>query len=233
MGSEVAEGLGIINWWGFSPALDLSATDIATMDRSTPTRGAESTARDNIKAGKSEDDLNLLLVGTGDGRHLLRTLACARRRPCNRVMHFWVVESCMELVARQILFLILILAPAPRLGLRQKTEMFLELFASSHIRSQTSEFLADTANLLVHLISEVDELHRQVPVIDVSRLKYRERDDLEGIFQFWRQRLPRVFDMSELWDYRLRRYALAISGVGCVFWKTRRREDAWGGGDAG
>ena len=52
----MAEAVGSVNWWGFSPALDLQA-----------------------HLPEAEGELNVLLVGCGDARHALKTLALARR----------------------------------------------------------------------------------------------------------------------------------------------------------
>ncbi|KAJ3336924.1 hypothetical protein HDU93_001887 [Gonapodya sp. JEL0774] len=42
-------------------------------------------------------------------------------------------------------------------------------------------------------------------ILDLSLLKYRERDDLESTFKFWRDD-KKVFDMENYWDFRLRKH---------------------------
>ncbi|XP_035169711.1 dynein assembly factor 3, axonemal, partial [Oxyura jamaicensis] len=83
MAAGLAEGLGTACWWGLSPALDLC--------QHLPDTGGEAVA---------------LLVGTVDGRHLLRTAARARRGP-PRTLTLFVAEQRPEAVARQLLFLLL------------------------------------------------------------------------------------------------------------------------------
>ena len=62
----MAEGIGAINFWGFSPALDL-LDDVVALEQ-----GSESQAE--------RQPLNVLLFGCGDGRHLFRTLAQLKRQ---------------------------------------------------------------------------------------------------------------------------------------------------------
>ena len=72
-------GLGSIQWWGFSPATDL----------------AQFTANKN-------EELNVLLVGPGDVRHVLRTVA---ENP-GRKINFYIYEAQVECIARHLLLLL-------------------------------------------------------------------------------------------------------------------------------
>jgi hypothetical protein len=56
---------------------------------------------------------NILVVGSGDLRHVLMTLAHA-----SRPLHFYIAESSLELLARHMMFLALISEPLDRLGLQ-------------------------------------------------------------------------------------------------------------------
>lgn len=133
-----------INWWGQSPALDLisfclvpegSAASPATADGAV---GAAAAASDDGHAdGAPPTEFNILVLGAGDVRHILKTAAVARRRGLR--VRFWVAERGMELVARQLLQLALAYAPAERIGLQLKAEMFLEILGNSHVRAQTAE----------------------------------------------------------------------------------------------
>lgn len=70
-------GFGSVSWWGLSPALDLQA-------ESPP---VDSDLRDNTESRTPE--LDVLLVGSVDGRHLLRTLARAALWPRRRLHVSW------------------------------------------------------------------------------------------------------------------------------------------------
>lgn len=58
----------------------------------------------------------------------------------------------------------------------------------------------------MELVTDEEKMEQLYPLVNLRRLKFKERDDLEDIFKFWRNRAPKHFDMTELWDYRLRQY---------------------------
>jgi len=190
---ELLEGMGTINWWGLSPALDLLPPDAADAS------GAD---------GEGSADLervDILLAGGGDIRHILKTMAMSKRKKPKQV-HFWVMEPLIELLARQMLQLSLALEPSTTVGEQEKVEMFLELLGNAHIRSKTSEYLIAKATTLVDLITDPDDMETRFPLVDLSALKFKERDALTAVCQFWRVPSPALFNMGELWLYRLRIY---------------------------
>lgn len=140
-----------INWWGQSPALDLVSFCLGPEEGSgvapaTPTADGAAASASPAATAASDDghadgslptEFNILVLGAGDIRHILRTGAVARRRGLR--VRFWVAERGMELVARQLLQLALAYAPAERIGLQLKAEMFLEILGNSHVRAQTAE----------------------------------------------------------------------------------------------
>lgn len=83
-----------------------------------------------------DDELNVLMIGAGDCRHILKTLARSYRHK-KRKIHFYLLESNMELYARHMLFLSLALEPKKRMGLQEETELFLELYGNSLARKLT------------------------------------------------------------------------------------------------
>ena len=179
------KGLGNVTWWGFSPAFDI-----------LPAIPTDATG---------EGPANALLVGAGDARHILTTLARRHRHP-KRPLHFYVIESNLESVARQLLFLHLALESPDAIGLQEKTETFLELFGNSMLRPQTREYLARFANLAIRLVTDADSAVETMPAVDLSALKFKERDFLEAILKFWREADVTKFPMHELWDGRNREY---------------------------
>jgi dynein assembly factor 3 len=114
------EGFGSTTCWGFSPALDLAAV--------APTPECS----------------NILVVGSGDLRHVLMTLANS-----TKPLHFYVAESSLELLARHMLFLTLASEPLDQLGLQERSELFLELYGNTLVRHQTSQWLSEKANQLI------------------------------------------------------------------------------------
>ncbi|KAJ7313947.1 hypothetical protein JRQ81_005773 [Phrynocephalus forsythii] len=186
-------GFGTTAWWGFSPALDLQAACLET-------------SVEGLKASQEGiPSLNILLVGSIDGRHILKTMSQARRWP-RRKINFYVLENNLETIGRQLLFLSLALEPSEKRGLQGKSEMFLELMGNTLLRSQTAAYLQEKAKLFIRYVTDLEFQRADLPTVDMSALKFKERDHLEGIFQFWRSPDPQAFQIKQLWDLRLRQY---------------------------
>ncbi|CAB4020560.1 Hypothetical predicted protein [Paramuricea clavata] len=118
----------------------------------------------------------------------------------------YVVENNLELFARHLLLLGIALESKQRLGLQEKCELFLELFGNSLIRPQTSEYLQEKANECIRMVTDLEYMKENFPLVDMSLLKFKERDLLEGIFKFWRNPDGKLFDITKCWDLRLRKY---------------------------
>ncbi|KAM9336464.1 dynein axonemal assembly factor 3 [Symphorus nematophorus] len=192
---RVSEGAGCITWWGFSPARDLLSTG--------PVR--------------HEGEINVLLVGSGDPRHMLKTIAGLQKE---ENLHVWVVENSMEVVARQLLLLYLALMPQESMGNNEKTEVFLEVFGNSEIRSQTEETLRCAASQLSLSVTETVETAAH-PCLNTTLLKFKERDELTRIFKLWIQpQSSSSILMSRAWDYRVRQHlgTRYDSKRGCFDW---------------
>lgn len=179
------KGLGNVTWWGLSPTFDIR-----------PAIPSDATG---------DGPANALLVGAGDARHILTTMARGHRHP-KRPIHFYVVEGCLESVARQMLFLHVALESPASIGLGEKTDTFLELYGNSMVRPQTRDYLTRFANLAIRLVTDADFAARTMPVVDLTPLKFKERDFLEAILKFWREEDVAKFPMNELWDGRNRQY---------------------------
>ncbi|KAL0984385.1 hypothetical protein UPYG_G00140770 [Umbra pygmaea] len=192
------EGAGYMTWWGFSPARDLLCT------------GSE----------KQHGDVNVLLVGSSDSRHILKTIAGLSNTD---TLHFWVMESSMDVVARQLLLLFLALTPKEIMGLHEKTEVFLEVFGNSEIRSQTQETLRHVASQLSLSVTETLETPSH-PCLDTTQLKFKERDELDRIFKQWIHPPTSAYyppvSIAKSWDSRVRQHlgTRYDSRVGCFDW---------------
>lgn len=175
------DGAGSITFWGYSPSLCL-------------TKYIE----------KQSDELphRILLIGSGDIRHILHTLSSI-----TSPIHIYILESQLEIYARHLLFFQLIFTSIQQLGLQEKCEHYLELFANLHINTHTEQYLKEAATQLIQHITAMNgqfQLASNV-TIDVSLLKYKEKDFLEGIFQFWRASPTKQPFPAELaWDGRVR-----------------------------
>ncbi|XP_022075621.2 dynein axonemal assembly factor 3 [Acanthochromis polyacanthus] len=197
-----SEGPGSVSWWGFSPARDLLS----------------------LGPVRNEGDANVLLIGSGDPRHILKTIAGLQD---TQSLHVWVIETSMEVVARQLLLLYLALIPQESMGINEKTEVFLEVFGNSEIRSQTEETLRHAASQLSTSVTETLEAASHA-CLNTTLLKFRERDELAGIFKLWIQpwpsssssQPPAPIVMSKVWDYRVRQHlgTRYDSKKGCFDW---------------
>lgn len=193
------DGFGAITWWGFSPALDLQEKYQSL-----------TTKLENLKISEDEKTTehgmyNFLVIGAGDCRHILKTIAHAYRHT-KIGLNIYVVENNLEIYGRDLLLLSIALEPKDRLGLQEKTELFLELFGNSLVRPQASEYLQQKSNEFIRMITDSDYLQACLPVVNFSQLKFKERDQLESIFKFWRNTDPKLFDICQHWDDRLRQY---------------------------
>ncbi|KAG8520589.1 Dynein assembly factor 3, axonemal, partial [Galemys pyrenaicus] len=185
-------GFGSVSWWGLSPALDLQA---------------ESPPADPGPQADAAPELDVLLLGSVDGRHLLRTLARAALWPRRRV-NFYVLENNLEAVARHMLLFSLVLEEPEKMGLQERSETFLEVWGNALLRPPVAAFVRMQAGTLARLIPEPDRLAEQLPWLSLGALKFRERDALEAVFRFWAggEKGPEAFPVSRLWDSRLRHY---------------------------
>ncbi|XP_012863455.3 dynein axonemal assembly factor 3 [Echinops telfairi] len=188
-------GFGSVSWWGLSPALDLQAeSPLVELDSQEVTE-------------HGVPELDVLLLGSVDGRHLLRTLARAAHWP-PRKLNFHVLENNLEAVARHLLLFSLALEEPEKMGLQERSETFLEVWGNALLRAPVAVYVRAQAERLANLVPEPDRLAEQLPWLGLSALKFRERDALEAALRFWagEEKGPQAFPMSRLWDSRVRHY---------------------------
>ncbi|KAM4015527.1 dynein axonemal assembly factor 3 isoform 2-T3 [Anomaloglossus baeobatrachus] len=178
--------------WGFSPALDLQMKCLQN-------------TLQHLSTPEDIPELNILLVGCGDGRHLLKTICQARRWPQRR-LNFFIIESDLELLARQILFLTLALENPEQMGLQEKCDLFLELFGNSIVRSKTAAYLQHKCERFIKYVTDPEYQKSILPLLDMASLKHKERDDLENIFKFWQTSEAKLFPIERYWDVKNRQY---------------------------
>lgn len=187
------KGLGSVTWWGFSPAIDL----IDYYEKAN--------CNTIHSDGKKVGHINILLIGSGDIRHVLKSIASLnRRKGCS--VHFYILENNMELYARALLLLSLALENPNTCGLQEKVELLIEIYGNSLVRSQTAAYIQQASNSFIEMVTDFDCLEERLPVFDLNSLKYKERDMLEGIFKLWRKPETDIFDIKHCWDLRVRQH---------------------------
>lgn len=168
-------------FWGTTPALDL---------------------QEEYKTHcKIPNELNILLIGSSDARHIIKTMSKMYEHEDIKI-NFYVMDICMELTARQILFLNIALEPFEQMGLMQKIKTFMELYGNSLLRPAYAKFLTTKAKQLVNMITNLEYCYKVMGNINLDGLKYKERDYLEILFKYWSASDP--FKICELWDRRVR-----------------------------
>ena len=64
----------------------------------------------------------------------------------------------------------------------EKTEMFLELFGNTLIRSSTVSYLSETANFLIHAVTDPEFLKLMLPCFNITALKVAQLYRMAGMF---------------------------------------------------
>lgn len=151
-----------------------------------------------------DDDIDILLIGPNDIRHIITTIAKRRRHMSNnnkiKAINFYILESPTEILARELLLLEVLLDF--EVPIRQRATIFLELFGNSRVQDRTSRYIEQLGYEMRSLIS--NGTGRLEGLVDLSILKYRERDEIENCFKSYSRN--NTFDMISLRDHRLRGY---------------------------
>jgi hypothetical protein len=147
------EGLGAHRLWGASPALDLLR------------------ARDELLAeGGAPDELRVLVIGSGDLRHALRTIAALRRKGRReRKVKLFLYDTPLECVARHLLLLAVLTDWTVPIRVRANT--FLEVFGNALVQERTAHYIARLGQELVSFVCDGKGPLRRL--VDLSHLKVR------------------------------------------------------------
>lgn len=148
-------------------------------------------------------NFNILLFGPGDPRHILTILAKSCTFPEDVKIHIYLLDSCMEHVARTLQLLTVALESDKVTSLRGKTHLFMDIFGNSHLRPSSVNYIRGRSKFLIKIVTDCEFAKKNLPIVDLGKLKYRERDQLEATFSFWvNNGIP--FEIKRQWDRRLR-----------------------------
>eukprot|EP00668_Euglena_longa_P033835 GGOE01043485.1.p1 GENE.GGOE01043485.1~~GGOE01043485.1.p1 ORF type:complete len:630 (-),score=177.13 GGOE01043485.1:270-2159(-) len=174
-------GVGKEALWGFSPAIDL-------LDVVPP------------EAMETEETITLLLTGASDCRHILKTLARARRHT-NKSIHFIIHEPNLRTYARHLMFFLFLLELSDTDDLDEKVFQLLELLGNGKLRVDTNTWLRSAAQKIARFVTNNEGL--LAAAVDCSQMKSRERDWIEEQLGWWKS--DKVsFDIDKAWDNRMR-----------------------------
>ena len=116
------EALGYVPFWGFSPAINFfSGTD--------------------IDINKDDKEINVLLSECADIRHILKSLSdiLPLERQREHHINIYIHEKWKENLCRALLFFTIICES--NLPIRERQELFFDLFGNSMIRDKSAEYL--------------------------------------------------------------------------------------------
>ncbi|KAJ3293134.1 asparagine-linked glycosylation protein [Rhizoclosmatium sp. JEL0117] len=177
------EGAGSVGIWGFSPAMDLM---------------------ESVEPVVDDQDAHFLLMGAKDARHIIKTIAhVGRHSEFTGCLNFYVHEDQAPLLARTILLLSVFLDQESEVNNEEQTHLFLEFFGNIYLRSKSYDQMKEIATKLLILLG--DSAGTLAPLFNFSHLRFKDRDDLEVVFKFWRDDSKKAYEIDKLWDTRLRK----------------------------
>jgi hypothetical protein len=191
MAGHIVASIGHYGFYGLSSSFDF-------IEAIGNIRGTD------VNSEGEQEPLKILLVNPGDIRHILGTISRRRRHNKSttnqplRPIYFYLIESPIEVLARNILLLELI--NDYEVPIRQRASIFLEIFGNCKVQDRTARYIEQLGHQLRSLVSH--NTGRLEDLIDLSLLRYRERDDLETTFKNYSRTVP--FDIDSLRDHRLR-----------------------------
>jgi len=151
---------------------------------------------------------NVLVVGTGEFGHVLKTCASARLRAQtadSEAVNTYVVEKHPETLARHCV--LLATAMDTSVGLRERTELFLEIYGNAFLSPKGLEYVKEKSSQAARVLSGGTSEPGDAELCDAldwSLLKHKEFDEVLDVLLQWKA--GTVLDMDKYWDTRLRRY---------------------------
>jgi dynein assembly factor 3, axonemal len=185
--AQLLVGLGQYSFWGSSATFDfLDAMKDHLIDEID---------------GDSSRPIRILLVHAADIRHIITTIANKFRKNTSRPIEFYMLDSPIEVLARNILMLEII--HDFDIPIRQRSNILLEIYGNAKVQERTSKYIEELAAQLRNLVATGKG--RLENLIDFSMMKYKEKDMLEECFKSYiASSFP--FDIEHYRDYRLRSY---------------------------
>ncbi|XP_062542986.1 dynein axonemal assembly factor 3 homolog [Armigeres subalbatus] len=173
-------------FWGFSEALDLFEEYRKTQDQSQ----------------EAPAELNILLFGVGDPRHVLKSASKTFKHTTK--LNFYLQEGCLELIARNLLLTCIAFENGQHLSVKGKTHLFMDVLGNTLLRPFSNGYVNTKAKTLTNLVTDPDYAEKVAPIFKFDGLRYKERDHLEDVFRFWINHEKHVFNVAQYWDARVR-----------------------------
>jgi len=198
MANKIQFSIGHAGFWGYSSTFDILEALV---------KSNECSDIFSYPGGPLEP-IKVLLIHPGDIRHVITTLSKRKRHHGSnrsrleplRPIHFYLLESPVQVLSRNLLLLEII--SDFEVPIRQRAAVFLEVFGNCLVQDRTSRYIEQLGNDLRHFMAKGSG--RLEGLIDFSLLRYRERDELEAAFKNYSRSF--AFAMESLREHRLRGY---------------------------
>lgn len=80
----------------------------------------------------------------------------------------------------------------------------MELYGNSLVKPSTNSYLIKKSAQLIDIITDNTARQCCLPIIQLDKLKYKERDSIEKIFKYWKNN--NSFNITLMWNMRVRKY---------------------------
>lgn len=186
MVDSIAKSIGHHGHWGFSSGFDF----------------IEVLLKNRLKTNNTTEPIRILLINPGDIRHILLTISRKRRHysKINEIppIHFYLFESNMEILTREILLLQII--TDYEIPIRQRSNVYLETFGNLKVQKRTSEYIESLSKQLISL--SATGIGRLDHVLNFELFNYRDKDRFERALYAYSNTVE--IDIDKLYDFRQR-----------------------------
>lgn len=171
-------------YWGYSPALDL--------------------CEDYLKyICENKNELNILLFGNCDSRHILKTIAKSYKH--NIKINFYCLDEFIESISRNMLLMLIAFERSQCISLKNKTQLFMDIYGNTLIRPFSYNYLLSKSKILIKIITNINYLNEIIPIFNINYLKYRQRDIIIEQLTFWSNQQEK-FDIQKYWNNAIKKY---------------------------
>ena len=187
MADQIISSIGFHGCYGMSAAFDFR-TAIETVTKTDAT---------------SDSPLNVLLVNPGDVRHIILTISRRRRDVAKhtrklRPLHFYLMESPIEVIARDLLLLEVL--NDYEVPIRQRANVFLEIYGNCCVQGRTSRYIEQLGYQLRELVTR--GTGRLEDSVSFSLMRYKDKDEIEAALGNYSSKVE--FDVDRFRDQRIR-----------------------------